>query len=74
MKDLHADLVGATKKLSIPAQEIFRYLLDFDYGSDIPDDQITKDLSISRATFYRYLKELRDKNVLLYQRHAKKAS
>ena len=59
------DLTGGATKL-------VRLFLDYEQGEKADFPLIQKKLGVSQATLYRYFDELRNKNVLAYERRKKR--
>jgi len=71
--DTYAKVIAVTFDLSPDAHHLFRYFLDFDPGSNIPNSKVMAALDLPRTRYFRLLRELRDKGIFNYERKPKHA-
>jgi len=71
-KDNYIKFITLTYSLSTGASNLARALVDYPMNSCVKNDPLIAKLGVKRGAFYRYLKELREKKLIDYQRKPKK--
>lgn len=71
-KDEYIRYVTVSNDLSSGASRVARLFVDYPMGSNVSNSVVLATLGIKKTTYYRYLKELRDKRLIEYERKRRK--